>query len=173
MKNHARGMTLIELMMAISVLGILLAVAIPGFRTISVQSQVTAAANDLVSTLNLARSEALRRSGNVVVCTSSDRATCTDSPWTTGWLVFADANGNEELDVPGEAVVQVWPALHGQLTLTNGALETRVSYNALGMATSATTFTVASSGCAVQRQVVITVNAAGSIRSNRTTCVVP
>lgn len=173
MKNRARGMTLIELMMAISVLAILLAVAIPGFRTISLQSQVTAAANDLVSALNLARSEALRRSGNVVVCTSSDRATCTGSPWTAGWLVFADADGDGDLDVPGEALVQVWPALHGQLTLDNGTVQTKVTYNALGMVTGATTFTVATSGCAVQRQVLITINVSGSIRSSRSTCVVP
>lgn len=168
MKSASQGMTLLELMMAITVLGILIALAVPGFRTYTLQSRVTASTNDLVTALNLARSEALRRATPAVACASTNQASCSGTTdWTTGWIVFTDTNGNGSVDA-GE-LLQVWPAANAMIT--TAANQNRVTYNTLGMAAAAAAFEVATVACAVERQVNVTVSLSGSIRSDRTTCV--
>jgi type IV fimbrial biogenesis protein FimT len=167
MKTRSRGVTLLELMIGITVLGILMAIAVPGFTNFTLQTRVTAASNDLVTALNLARSEALRASAPAVACASSDGATCSDSTeWSQGWIVFADADGDGDVD--DRELRQVWPATHPRLTLATAV--SRVTYNAMGMITTPGTFDIATAGCAVEREVVTTVSLSGSIRSSRTTC---
>ena len=55
---NARGFTLIELMVALLVLGILLGIGVPSFRDAALSSRVTGYANDMVASVQLARSEA-------------------------------------------------------------------------------------------------------------------
>jgi type IV fimbrial biogenesis protein FimT len=161
-------MTLLELMMAVTVLGILLALAVPGFTTFTLQSRVTASTNDLVTALNLARSEALRRATPAVACASTDQTACSGTTdWTTGWIVFTDPNGNGAADT--DELLQVWPAANA--LVTTAANQDRVTYNTLGMAAAATAFEVATVACKVERQVNVTVSLSGSIRSDRITCV--
>ncbi|MEZ8099852.1 GspH/FimT family pseudopilin [Vibrio bivalvicida] len=57
----SRGFTLLELLISIIVLGVLLSVAAPSFHTLSVNSQMMRAANELNGFLNQARSEAVWR----------------------------------------------------------------------------------------------------------------
>src|SRR5262245_15057943 len=99
MKHRSRGMTLLELMMALAVVAVLTAIAVPGIRQFMSNSRTTATTNDLVSALNLARSEALRRTANAVVCASDDQETCSGgTDWATGWIAFTDPNANGEVD---------------------------------------------------------------------------
>lgn len=164
---RSRGMTLLELMMAVTVLGILLAIAVPSFRNYTIGSRVSAASSDLVTAMNLARSEALRRSSPAVLCASADEATCSgDTDWATGWVVFTDPNGNGAVDA--DELLQVWSALSGQVAAA--ADVDRVTYNTMGMVAAAANFSIASAGCAVDRQVDTTVSVSGGIRSNRVTC---
>jgi type IV fimbrial biogenesis protein FimT len=96
------GFTLVELLITIVVLTILLAVGVPAFQSFIKNNRVTAQANDLASTIQLARSEALKRGTNVVVCASNDQATCTGKDtWASGWIVFSDLNLNNAPDVGG------------------------------------------------------------------------
>ena len=75
--------TVIELMMVVSILIILLAVAIPSFTASVVNNRLTTIANELVASLSYARSEAIRRGQHVAV-----RKTGTN--WENGWQVFVD-----------------------------------------------------------------------------------
>lgn len=175
MKNRSpqRGMTLIELMTALGVLAILVAISVPSFRSYTLRSRVTAATNDLVSALNLARSEALRASANAVACASSNPdaptpACSNDTDWATGWIVFVDTNRDGNVTA-GERIVQSWPALHAQLSLEGTAA--RATWNTMGMATAAASFEVATDTCAVERQVDVAVSLSGGIRSTRVDCV--
>lgn len=88
----SRGFTLVELMVVLAVLGIVLGIAIPNFQRVVVSNRMAAQANDLITALSLARSEAVKRAAQVTVCASSDRATCTGG-WAQGWIV-RDAAGN-------------------------------------------------------------------------------
>jgi type IV fimbrial biogenesis protein FimT len=54
--------------------------------------------NQLVSTLHIARSEAVTRNSQVTVCTSDDGATCSDGEWHDGWIFFPDADQDRQAD---------------------------------------------------------------------------
>lgn len=130
---RARGFTLVELMIAIVVSGILAAMAAPSFTSMIRQHRVANATNDLVGVFALARSEAARRGHPVTACVSTDASTCsTSAHWSGGWLVFADYNGDGALD-PGEEVLRVGGPLGAAVTAEgNGGVSRSVSYRADG-----------------------------------------
>lgn len=89
-----RGFTMIELMLAVGILAILLALSVPSIRTISANNQIAVANNSIVTGFNLARSEAVSRGNSVSICPSENGTACEDGKWETGWIVFDNADGN-------------------------------------------------------------------------------
>lgn len=75
------GFTLIELMVTIAVLAVVMAIAIPSMRGLINSNRLTTQANELVATLQYARSEAVRGNGRVTVCPTADGTTCGGSDW--------------------------------------------------------------------------------------------
>jgi prepilin-type N-terminal cleavage/methylation domain-containing protein len=63
-----KGFTLIELMVTLAVLAILATVGIPSFQRLAAEYRVSSQANATQAALQFARSEALKRRGDVVVC---------------------------------------------------------------------------------------------------------
>ena len=91
MKPNSRGFTLIELMFGLTILAVLLALGVPSFRQLTQNNAVTAAHNDLVTSLQLGRSEALKRNRPVSICASADGKDCgADTDWHTCWIAFTD-----------------------------------------------------------------------------------
>jgi type IV fimbrial biogenesis protein FimT len=92
----AFGFTIVELMTTIMVASILLAVAVPSFRKMTVTNRLTTQANDMVSAVNLARSEAIKRNASVSLCRAgSDTATaCVTSADTWQYWIVRAASGN-------------------------------------------------------------------------------
>ncbi|MCC5810798.1 MAG: GspH/FimT family pseudopilin [Ectothiorhodospiraceae bacterium] len=62
-----RGVTLIELMVALVVLAIIAGIAFPNFQNLMRDNRTTTRTNELVTAINLARSEAVRRGDTVTV----------------------------------------------------------------------------------------------------------
>jgi type IV fimbrial biogenesis protein FimT len=92
----SRGFTLVEMMVAIVILAALLALAVPAFTDATLGSKLSSLANDLVASTQIARSEAIKRNAEVVVCASTDGATCDDpavGDWQVGWIVQVDDSG--------------------------------------------------------------------------------
>lgn len=129
----AAGLTLIELLVTIAIAAILAGLAAPSFRDMIVGNRLKSHASALLSSLLLARGEAIKRNGRVVLCKSADGAACTLSGgWEQGWIVFADGNNNAALDA-GETVIQRQAALGDGLRLTGNLFITNyVSYAAMG-----------------------------------------
>ena len=67
--------TIIELMIVLTLVAILAALAIPSFKPMIERENIAAQVNDLISALNLARSEAIRRGVKVTVCRTTDDTT--------------------------------------------------------------------------------------------------
>lgn len=89
------GFTLIELIIVLTIAGILAALAGPAMNTFIQSNRLTAATNDFIGALNLARSEALRRGTNAGVCKSDNGSSCTNTgTWSSGWIVFLDGDNN-------------------------------------------------------------------------------
>ncbi len=88
------GFTLIELMVTLVVAGILYSVAGSSLQNTVAEKQLVASANDLLSALHIARSEAIKLNRRVTICESSDGASCdTTGNWEDGWIVFVDGAG--------------------------------------------------------------------------------
>ncbi len=120
MKTRQSGFTLIELLVVVAVVAILASLAVPSFRVLFVKRSVQAAADTFVSDMRYARSEAVKRSARVSVCRSNDGASCSGagSVWTSGWIVFVDANGNGALDA-GDEIVRVQGVLASIQSMQN------------------------------------------------------
>ena len=74
--NKISGFSLIELLIVIAILGILLALATPGFQDTIESANTNTQVKVMLTTLNLARSEAIKRKQDVWVCATSDGADC-------------------------------------------------------------------------------------------------
>ena len=99
------GLTLIELMVTVVVIGVLLAVAGPSFMSAIKDNRRTTYINELVSSLNLARSEAVKSNSTVAICPSSDGAACAGDNYDSGWIVFRNVNGDQPPAVDGGEVI--------------------------------------------------------------------
>ena len=62
------GLTLIELIVALAVFGLLIGVGLPSFNSAISNSRITTQTNNAISSLFIARSEAVKSSANVTVC---------------------------------------------------------------------------------------------------------
>ena len=65
-----RGFTLVELMVTLAVAIVLLAIAVPSFRQITISNQLTTAANEVVLAVNTARMEAIKRNASTQLCSN-------------------------------------------------------------------------------------------------------
>lgn len=91
----SRGLTLIELMMAIAVGAILVALAAPGFQQALGKNRLSTAASELTGAVQLARTEAIRNNRRVTLCRSEDGSACSSASSTwPGWIVFVDTDGD-------------------------------------------------------------------------------
>lgn len=114
------GVTLIELLVTISIAVILMAIAVPGFQDFFRRNRVDSSASDFMASLNLARSEAIRRGVNISVCKSSDGASCGGGGvnWEQGWIIFVNLDNDSPAVVDsGEEVIRVHQALPQGITL--------------------------------------------------------
>jgi type IV fimbrial biogenesis protein FimT len=113
-----RGFTLLELLVAVTAAMVLLLVAAPTMSAAVTSAKLTSASNSFLSHIYLARSEAIKRNGRVVLCKSSDGASCAASGgWEQGWIVFHDTNNNGVID-GGELVIARQQALPAAFRLT-------------------------------------------------------
>ena len=91
-RGHA-GFTMVEMVVTIAITGIIVALAVPSFKTTLMNSRRAALINDFVASAGYARSEALNRKAPVVMCRVNNPATATDctsssgSGYEKGWIV--------------------------------------------------------------------------------------
>lgn len=161
------GFTLVELMITLAIAAILVSVGIPSFRSVIQTNRAATQTNELVTALNLARSEAVKRSSNISVCASSDSATCSaSSNWATGWILFADAGTAGTFDGGTDTLIRVWSGLNGSTTLTSGSGDPFVQYRSNGQSSDASTvsFTLTVADCTGDNVRNISVSPQGRIR---------
>jgi len=92
------GLTLVELLVTLVIAGILLRMAAPAFSDLTAASRSTAALNQLIGAVNLARSTAVTHYGTVTLCPGAGQACFARDQWHRGALLFLDRNGNGRLE---------------------------------------------------------------------------
>ncbi|MBD3641302.1 MAG: GspH/FimT family pseudopilin [Marinobacter sp.] len=113
------GFTLLELLVTITILGIIATYAIPSFRQMILNNRLTAQTNETTSIISFARSEASKlRTGVVTICGSADSATCSgNAALETGLIVFRDDDMDAAVDAGTDTLLKVSGALAGGNTL--------------------------------------------------------
>lgn len=127
--DRQSGFTLIELMVAIAVVAILLAIGLPSFQQSLRSSRVVTSANEVLASLSLARTEAIRGLGRAGVCPSADGTTCAaNADWSGGWIVWRE-------DRVGGALVKStvrYVQAKGKMAISGPADADGISFNTQG-----------------------------------------
>lgn len=172
MKKH-RGFTLIELMITLAVVGTAITLAVPGFARFIRDQQLTTQANDFRTSLNIARSEAIKRGAPVAMCASDDSASCSgNNDWDNGWIVFTDDGptpGTVE-GGSGEVVLRVHDGVGGGTTLTADGGAVFIRFQGDGLAGARDDFTLTPATCDGNEVRSITISATGRGDTTEVAC---
>jgi type IV fimbrial biogenesis protein FimT len=99
MKRKSCGFTLIELLVTVAILSIFAVIAIPSLSQFYINGKLSSVSNEILVSLNYARAEGIKRGVPVTICPSTNGAACSGT-WSSGWIIFADRNGNGSVDTP-------------------------------------------------------------------------
>ena len=136
-KSLAAGFTIVEAMVTIAILGILTAIAAPSMTALIASNRLSSSANETLSAMMLARSEALRTARQVVVCKSSDSSSCSASAsWADGWIVFVDDDASGARN-GAEVVLRAGGPAKGVSVSGEAGVESSVTYTSRGSLTVA------------------------------------
>jgi len=90
--NIHKGFSLIELIITLAIIAVVSSMTISFSGAFLQDNRLSIANNDLVGSINLARSAAVSRGVKTSICASNDGATCTNTAWELGWIVFTDGD---------------------------------------------------------------------------------
>lgn len=183
-KQHTprcKGFTMIELLITIAIVGIVTAMGVPSFNQTITNNRLTTHTNDLVTAINIARSEAIKRGARVAV-------NRTGAQWETGWIVYIDQdnsgafidNGNAALCevtadnvLTEDCVLRNYAAINPGYTLrTNAAND--ISYAPTGLLSggAAGTYRLCenTANTAIARQIVLSLTGRTRVNTGTAQC---
>jgi len=145
----SKGFTLVELMVTIAIAGVLVGIAIPSFTSIISNNRLTTSANELVTALNLARSEAVKRGVSLTVrkvddksSTNKNKTAWASANWEQGWDVFTDANDNGEFDTGDDVLLKTYGALSASYTLRGNSFSDFINFSSSGQSNGGGSFVI-------------------------------
>lgn len=103
-RRRAHGFTLVEVMMVITIMGVLMAIAVPGIKTLLNNQKMKSATFDLVTTAMLARSEAIKWSG---ASGASISIVAPSNNFSNGWCIVFTSATTCSLSAPADGVMQI------------------------------------------------------------------
>lgn len=100
------GFSLVELIVIITLSSILLTLAFPVYNHLILDLRLFSLTDRVLSTLNYAQSEAIRRQSVITLCKSKDGKSCSGS-WRDGWIILKNNNSTSST----RNLLRVFPAL--------------------------------------------------------------
>ncbi|SFQ74535.1 type IV fimbrial biogenesis protein FimT [Variovorax sp. OK605] len=138
-------------MVALAVLVVLIAVAVPSFDGVRVSTQMNAYATSLVAGGQLAKSEAIKRNAPVSLCVSADGANCdTSGQWEAGWIVLS-----------GTKVLLQQPAAASGYRLRDAGGASALTFQATGVGASPASITICRASPSASQARVVNISATG------------
>ena len=130
------GMSAVELMVVLVIVGVLTKLAIPSFQFLIQGNRISSEISALMNDLQYARAEAMRTGQFVSICISSDGASCNVSSgdWRNGWIIFSDPNGNRTVN-NGDTLLRIRKAFSNTDTLQSNPVTSSMAFNRNGFAT--------------------------------------
>ena len=118
------GHTLAEMLLVLAIAAVLAGLAMPAMTAMLQQHRLSATVNDFLAAVMLARSEALRRSAQVVLLPAG-------AGWSSGWVVVVDRNANLQYDAGDELLYSHAPPA-ADVTITGSFTDNSRPYLAYG-----------------------------------------
>jgi type IV fimbrial biogenesis protein FimT len=157
--SNTRGFTLVEMLVTLAVGSILLALAVPAFRTFMQNDRLMTQASSLSMALYAGRAEAIKQDTSVQVCASANGTTCSGAAtWEQGWIVLSTA--------PGAVPVQVVGTQPIGTTIRAGVVS-QVTFLSTGLATNGANFKLCDVRGATQARY-LQVNITGNVVASQT-----
>lgn len=134
--NTQAGLSLPELLVSLGLAATMLVSGVPAYQDLRDRAQRTAATNELIATLGVARTEAILRRMPAIVCPKdADGQRCRrDGIWHHGWIAFVDGDGDGQPGSARDRLLAESGAMDG-VVLHSGATRPRVRYAPSGMNT--------------------------------------
>ncbi len=163
------GLTLIELLTTVAIVAVLAVVAIPSYKTMTSRNRMVASLNDLVADLQYARSEAIKRGRDIIVCPANQQfSNCrVSNDWTSGWIV-RDPGDTSASPAIAPAVLRIHEALANGDIMTetdrrSGDTAGRIVFNRNGFSSNARTIQICGSDRDDSKARAIVISTAGHI----------
>lgn len=140
--SRCRGLTVLELVIAMTVAVLLFGMAVPAYRDAMARAQATDARAALSATLFAAMSEASVLGREIVVCAAENGQCSGGEDWSRGWIAFIDADGDRARS-GGERLLREQPRLNRAVRLIGSSGRSRLVFQPFGgNAGSNTSFTL-------------------------------
>jgi type IV fimbrial biogenesis protein FimT len=111
------GLTLVELLISVTVMAVVVAVALPSFQEATRNNLMRNTANDFATALNLARARAVETGLRARVCPTLNNSSCDSSgSYSDGYLVIVDADGDDAFEQP--EIILAGAAMDSVVSLT-------------------------------------------------------
>jgi len=119
---------MLALLALLAIAGVLLS------RHVTNASRMNSELDALISDLQFARAQGIKQGKPMVVCASSDGATCSNTnSWQHGWMVCGDVNGSAICDA-GDPVYRLQKAFNSTDTFTASGNTSALLFNREGFA---------------------------------------
>ena len=167
-KHFQRAFTLIELLITVTVLGVLTAIALPNLRDFIVSNRLSSQVNGFIGLINYARSEAIVRNQPVLVCArQAANNECSAAQTWSGLEVqaFVDIDGSNTWTA-GDVLLKTIAAVDTTGNETLFQKRDAASPNFINFGASGTTLTLYQFSINA-----ISADAAYQVRYGRTICV--
>jgi type IV fimbrial biogenesis protein FimT len=169
--RRMRGFTVLEVMVTLSLIAILAAIAVPAMADFIRNNRMSTSARQLDADMILARREAIKRNTRVLVCpkgaTANKCGTATTTAWTQGWLVCYDADFDNDCDDTADTnpnPIRQHGAMETTLTVTGPAAIARFNANGTQGAAGAGSLTFTTRGTWTgSKSYVETITATGNV----------
>ncbi|MEP5766485.1 MAG: GspH/FimT family pseudopilin [Halieaceae bacterium] len=160
------GLTLIELMVVLFILAVVNALAGPALAETIKRNQLRSAAERVLLSLNLARSEAVKRNQTVSICRSTNGSSCGGS-WEDGWIVFSNLDADDVVDSGVDEVIRVFDNVLDGHDLAGTVGNDTLSYSADGSYSGGSdTMRICSADLSLDHSWTVTVNTVGRPRAS-------
>ena len=131
LRRRAGGFSLLDLLIATMILGIVLGIAIPALNGAVARVQASSARSAITVTLFDALRHATVLGREIVICPASEAQCAGGHDWSHGWIAFIDGDGNR-LRSPGEQIVRQQAALPAGVRLYGSVGRPRIVYQPNG-----------------------------------------